>query len=311
VKVGTVTQTTPCDMASKTITLDVSAVGDSPSVPVSVAQTNSGGTTTATSTVLKAAQDPAILLVHSPAADGTYKLGDTIALVVDLTRDAPAGQMLTLVLSSGAMVVVSCAGPATCTSLTGDYAISSAESSALLQVVSVSGTLQDTLGNASASPPVAAGDNIGDHQHIAVDALPPAAPTLMGDASGISGMAEPGSTVTVRDGSAVLCAVTVDASGAFVCVAPNLTPGDHAITAQATDPFGNVSLESATLAFSIAATADGEVGDGTGDAIDESKNAPKIDPLSKKFGGCNCRDTDPPDGAALLLLLFFARRRRV
>jgi large repetitive protein len=89
----------------------------------------------------------------------------------------------------------------------------------------------------------------------------PAAPVITGPASGaalntatpaISGTGTPGSLVTVREGSTVLCTATVDATGAWRCVptAP-LAEGPHAVTATAETPFGGTSPVSNTQPFTV------------------------------------------------------------
>ncbi|TSC22940.1 DUF4215 domain-containing protein [Corallococcus sp. Z5C101001] len=68
----------------------------------------------------------------------------------------------------------------------------------------------------------------------------------------ISGTGQPGSQVTVREGTTVLCTATVDAAGAWSCVptAP-LAQGPHAVTATAETPFGGTSPVSNTLPFIV------------------------------------------------------------
>jgi hypothetical protein len=71
----------------------------------------------------------------------------------------------------------------------------------------------------------------------------PGAPTITAPASGsftgdptptISGTAVPGSTVTVREGSLVVCTATVAADGTWSCDAAVLNDGSHTLTATAT-----------------------------------------------------------------------------
>ncbi|MBZ4419015.1 DUF4215 domain-containing protein [Myxococcus sp. RHSTA-1-4] len=78
-----------------------------------------------------------------------------------------------------------------------------------------------------------------------VDPSALAAPVITGPAQGsilanatpaISGTAEPGTTVTVREGDTVLCTTTVDAAGNWSCVPTSpLTDGAHSVTATASD----------------------------------------------------------------------------
>jgi len=78
---------------------------------------------------------------------------------------------------------------------------------------------------------------------VTVDSVPPDAPVVNPtDGSEVSGTAEPGSTVKVKDRTGkVLCSVTAGTSGAFSCT-PSPKPGDgDELTVTATDPAGNVS----------------------------------------------------------------------
>lgn len=89
-----------------------------------------------------------------------------------------------------------------------------------------------------------------------VDAIAPAAPTidtpLNGSSIGsatplISGTGEPGATVQVREGAAVLCAsVVVDPSGQWSCTSPTLSAGSHTLSADQVDAAGNTSLPAST-----------------------------------------------------------------
>jgi hypothetical protein len=84
------------------------------------------------------------------------------------------------------------------------------------------------------------------------DTTPPAPPTITSPAAGsttdddtptISGLAEPGSTVTVSEGGNPICTAQADpVTGIWSCEpATPLAPGPHTITATATDPAGNQS----------------------------------------------------------------------
>ena len=95
-------------------------------------------------------------------------------------------------------------------------------------------------------------------QPLVVDNLPPAAPVLAQPVSPtsdvapvLSGTAEAGSQVTVRDATgAVICTATARASGSFSCTpsAP-LADGTHTFKATATDASGNVSVASAPVSL--------------------------------------------------------------
>ncbi|MCP3100276.1 DUF4215 domain-containing protein [Myxococcus sp. K15C18031901] len=94
-----------------------------------------------------------------------------------------------------------------------------------------------------------------------LDVTPPAAPVISGPENGsltndntpaISGTGTPGSTVTVREGTTVVCTALVDASGHWTCTpATPLADGTHTVTATATDAAGNHSPQSNADTFRI------------------------------------------------------------
>ena len=67
----------------------------------------------------------------------------------------------------------------------------------------------------------------------------------------LSGTAEPGSIVTVSDGSTVLGSATVNADGSWSFTSPALTDGSHSLTAVVTDAAGNASAPTAPVAFTL------------------------------------------------------------
>jgi cysteine-rich repeat protein len=94
-----------------------------------------------------------------------------------------------------------------------------------------------------------------------VDTTPPAAPVITGPAPGsvlststptLTGTAEPGSTVTVREGNTVLCAAVASDTGTWSCVPTTpMADGQHTVTATATDAAGNTGPPSNTDTFAI------------------------------------------------------------
>jgi outer membrane protein OmpA-like peptidoglycan-associated protein len=87
----------------------------------------------------------------------------------------------------------------------------------------------------------------------------PLAPTLAQTASPtnnskptFTGKAQPGSSVTVTEGSLVLCTTTADANGDYSCASGTvLADGLNQVTATATDSAGNVSATSNTDSFIV------------------------------------------------------------
>ncbi|PJZ03879.1 Ig-like domain repeat protein [Pantoea rodasii] len=67
----------------------------------------------------------------------------------------------------------------------------------------------------------------------------------------LSGTAEPGSTVTVRDGNTVLGTATVGSNGSWSFTSPTLSEGNHSLTTTVTDPAGNTSPASDPITFTV------------------------------------------------------------
>jgi MYXO-CTERM domain-containing protein len=115
----------------------------------------------------------------------------------------------------------------------------------------VSATATDPAGNTSPA---------SNTNTFRVDLTPPAAPVVSTPTEGavvdtatpvISGMAEPGSTVTlVIDGTPV-GTTTADASGNWTFTPPPLVDGPHTVTATATDVAGNTGPASAPRTFTV------------------------------------------------------------
>ncbi|ADU70507.1 Ig-like domain repeat protein [Pantoea sp. At-9b] len=70
----------------------------------------------------------------------------------------------------------------------------------------------------------------------------------------VSGVAEPGSTVTVSDGSTVLGTATADGDGNWSFTTPTLTDGSHSLTTTVTDPAGNTGPASSPIAVTVDTT---------------------------------------------------------
>ncbi|MDF7652135.1 Ig-like domain-containing protein, partial [Erwiniaceae bacterium L1_54_3] len=67
----------------------------------------------------------------------------------------------------------------------------------------------------------------------------------------LSGTAEPGSVVTIRDGDTVLGSVTVGSNGSWQFTSPTLADGTHSLTTTVTDAAGNVSAPSSPIDFTV------------------------------------------------------------
>lgn len=198
----------------------------------------------------------ALMDVTSTTASGTYGIGDTIALDVGLTRAVAAGQQLTLALSSGAMVVATCAPPGPCTALHADYVVANGEQTTTLTITGTSGTLTDMGGGSATNPSVPGGANLDATRAIAIDGVPPAAPvidvpptTVMSTEVAITGTAPSGTTIIVYEGALEVC--TANAVGIQFNCPGTLGQGEHDLFAVARDAAGNESPPSATMHFVV------------------------------------------------------------
>ncbi|WP_051337996.1 Ig-like domain-containing protein, partial [Pantoea sp. AS-PWVM4] len=130
---------------------------------------------------------------------------------------------------------------------------------------SLTATVTDPAGNTS--PPSAAIDftvdttapDVATGLQLSSDVTGTSVPVTAGTTNDttpiLSGTAEPGSTVTVSDGTNVLGTATVDGNGNWSFTTPALDEGDHSLTATVTDPAGNTSDASDPLAITIDTTA--------------------------------------------------------
>ena len=122
-----------------------------------------------------------------------------------------------------------------------------------------SGTITIIIDN---TPPAAAGGlQLSSDNGSALTAIPAGSST--NDTTPVlSGTAEPGSTVTVRDGNTVLGSTTVDTDGNWSFTTPALTEGNHSLTTTVTDPAGNTGPASTPpIAVIVDTTPPAAVGD--------------------------------------------------
>ncbi|MEZ3500634.1 Ig-like domain-containing protein [Pantoea sp. KPR_PJ] len=124
-------------------------------------------------------------------------------------------------------------------------------------------TFTDTAGNVTDSATL----------NITIDTVAPESATgiaLSSDASGtpvavtsgvtndvtpvLSGSAEPGTLITVSDGTTVLGSITAGEDGTWRFTTPALTEGSHSLTVVATDAAGNASAPSAPVVFTVDTT---------------------------------------------------------
>jgi hypothetical protein len=220
---------------------------------------------------------PYVTGVTSSTANGTYKAGDTIAIQIRfneaVTVDATGGTpQLTLETGSVDRSATYASGSGSNT-LTFSYTVQAGDTSADLDAVGTGSfvlngaTIQDPGGNnAILTLPAPGGANsLGANKAIVIDTTAPAAPVISTPANGsatndstptVSGTAEPGSTVTIVVDGTAAGTTTADGSGNFSFDVPTaLSDGSHTFRARATDPVGNISVDSNTNAATIDTTA--------------------------------------------------------
>ncbi|WP_404362435.1 Ig-like domain-containing protein [Corallococcus coralloides] len=198
-----------------------------------------------------------------PASTAVAFTVDSIAPVAPVIAAPTAGQVLatqTPALSGTAeansTVTVREGTTVLCTTTANGSGAWSCTSSTLSQGShTVTATARDAAGNtgpASTAVP------------FTVDTVAPAAPAITAPTANqtvatqtpvLSGTAEANSTVTVREGTTVLCTATANASGAWACTSSTLADGSHSITATARDAAGNTGPASTAVPFSVDTTA--------------------------------------------------------
>lgn len=156
-----------------------------------------------------------------------------------------------------------CEAGSTVTVRQGTTTLCTATCSATGTFTCTSTTLPDGTQTITASQTDSGGNPSADATDMfIVDTSAPAAPTIDGPAQGstvhdstpdINGTCEAGSTVTVREGTTVLCSTMCTAAGTYACASAPLTQGPHTINATQTDPAGNTSPASDNDTFTVAA----------------------------------------------------------
>ena len=113
-------------------------------------------------------------------------------------------------------------------------------------VGSASTALNVTIDTAAPAPPSTPNLDAGS------DSGPSATDDVTNDATAaLTGTAEPGAIITIKDGATVLGTVIADASGSWSFTTGPLSDGVHGLSATATDAAGNASVASAALNLTI------------------------------------------------------------
>jgi len=244
------------------------------SVPTSRFTDANGNANTAASNTISIAVDNVVPTVSSASiasSNGTAtqaKAGNTITVTLATSENVTiAGGTPSIPLTLGSSIVnatyVSGSGT---NSLVFRYTVVTGDADTTggigVGVLAANGaTLTDAAGNTFVSTFTA------PTNAIVVDTTAPAAPIVTGTSPvnvgtatpTISGTAEAGATVRVYDTSvspvALLGTVTAGGGGAWSITSTSLLDGDHAVSATATDPAGNLSADATAVTWRVDLTA--------------------------------------------------------
>ena len=221
---------------------------------------------------------PTVTSVTTTAADGPYKAGSVIPVVVTFSEPVTVTGTAQLLLETGLVdrQVMLTGGSGTAT-LGFDYTVQAGDTSADLDYVSVraltvtGGAISDVTGNEAdySLPDPASPASLAGGAAIMVDTTPPAAPTSVSlttatdtgrsrtdgvtnvTAVSVTGTAEDASVVTLFDNGTEIAGATGTASTGTFTIATTLATGSHAITAKATDAAGNTGDPSLILPVTV------------------------------------------------------------
>jgi len=238
--IGTLMTTTTCTAGTFTRTVDLRALPDAAQVTISASQTNASGTVIDTRYALKDTLVPGAPVIVAPADNsrttdtrpaftGTAEPNATVALTID-------GSAAGTVVADG----------------NGQWTFTAAMPLPLGQNT-VSATQTDVAGNTGPTSPTTT-FTIEAPNPPPVITTPQDGAMLSTRTPSIGGTASAGVTVTVKLNGTVLGTTTANAQGSFSLVpATPLMPGTYSAVATATNATGNVSADSNTVTFTIAA----------------------------------------------------------
>ncbi len=229
VRVGSAADSVACAAGMFSVTLNVNAVPDGAAVAVSASQTNPSGTGGDTRDTTKDTVVPTAPTISTPP-EGSF----TNSRTPTISGSAEPGTTVTVLRGTVSL----------CTAVTASNGRFSCISSSLpVGQVAIVARAADSVGNTSPDSAV---------RTFTVDTGAPGAPVIASPVDGamvaagptLSGTAEPFAAVSVFEGSALVCSVNADSSGAWTC-ATTLGNGTRVLTASQRDRAGNTSVLSA------------------------------------------------------------------
>ncbi|MFO0597831.1 MAG: Ig-like domain-containing protein [Myxococcaceae bacterium] len=235
VRVSTVTTTTTCTAGRFSTTVNASSLSDGAAISLSASQTNATGTGTDTRSTVKDTLAPASPSISTPAEMS----------FINTTTPTFTGTG-----EPGSTVRVTRSGVELCNTVVPPSGMWACTSTGLLPgVVAVTARATDSADNTSGVSPV---------RTFTIDVTAPVAPIISTPTTGASvapnpmltGTAEPGATVSVFEGSALVCSVTASGAGAWSC-STVLGTGQHTVVARQIDQAGNTSPDSPPRPFTV------------------------------------------------------------
>ncbi|MFW5885180.1 MAG: fibronectin type III domain-containing protein [Patescibacteria group bacterium] len=121
---------------------------------------------------------PTIDSVSSSVSDGSYKEGETIDIIVNFSEEVTSNGDVTVDLDTGGSCTFSLSSESTGTC---DYTVQSGENSPDLNVSSISGDIEDEVGDALVDFTPAS--NLADNKDVEIDTIPPTIQSVNSDVS--------------------------------------------------------------------------------------------------------------------------------
>ncbi|HEV7454998.1 MAG TPA: Ig-like domain-containing protein, partial [Candidatus Saccharimonadales bacterium] len=196
---------------------------------------------------------PMLTSITETPSSGDLNAGHTVTLTLKMSSAVTVTGAPTLTLNdNGIASYVSGSGTNT---LSFSYTVASGETATALAITAINlngGTIKDSVGN-TALLSLTGLTQTGPM----IDTSAPNMPIILGDsvkanAVTLNGTAEPNSTISIMDGSALLGTTSTNSTGTWTFTTSVLLAGSHSFTAVATDHAGNLSTPS--LAFTQSLT---------------------------------------------------------
>jgi hypothetical protein len=212
---------------------------------------------------------PTIVRFQSSAPNGSYGQGAAIPITVTISETVPAGSTISVLLDTGAAVVLTAAAQGV--TLAGTYVVRAGDSSPDLTVIQVASLATTDLAGNPLQPAVPSGlANVGGAKDIVVRPTGPTGISSVIDNVGtvrgvishgsvtdddrllLRGTGIAGSTLIIRDGTAHIGSTRVRRDGTWSFTTPRLSAGTaHSFSAAALDMFGVPGMFSSAYTVTV------------------------------------------------------------